>query len=145
MENRRDSWQDSTPRASLPLPHGLRLAVSHLTMKWRLDLVVSCMISLETTAFAPGGAFCGGLSRYGMPSFLANPHRNDCRIQRRGVGSVDMLSDSTVAVEQDAVEAKKKVVVIGAGWAGLAAAHELSKQVLHCICTGLNFMHHVCP
>lgn len=31
-----------------------------------------------------------------------------------------------VAAEGDG---KKKVVVIGAGWAGLAAAYELSKQV----------------
>lgn len=35
-----------------------------------------------------------------------------------------------VGVETEAVDDKrKKVVVIGAGWAGLAAAYELSKQV----------------
>lgn len=32
------------------------------------------------------------------------------------------------------VDSRKKVVVIGAGWAGLAAAYELSKQVRTCSC-----------
>ena len=43
-----------------------------------------------------------------------------------------MQSEPTdgVSVGTEAVEDKrKKVVVIGAGWAGLAAAYELSKQV----------------
>lgn len=43
-------------------------------------------------------------------------------------------SDSVLAGESgvaaDVIVNRKKVIVIGAGWAGLAAAHELSKQVL---------------
>lgn len=39
-------------------------------------------------------------------------------------------------VEATEVHRRKKVVVVGAGWAGLAAAYELSKQVCD---AGLNF------
>lgn len=45
---------------------------------------------------------------------------------RRTVSIVTMQAQHALAQESPN---KKKVVVIGAGWAGLAAAHELSKQV----------------
>lgn len=34
---------------------------------------------------------------------------------------------------------KKKIVVVGSGWAGLGAAHHLSKQVLHLLSVYVNF------
>lgn len=39
------------------------------------------------------------------------------------------VAESGSSSETAAANTRKKVVVIGAGWAGLAAAYELSKQV----------------
>lgn len=43
--------------------------------------------------------------------------------------SSSVVEDMPATMAEGVASGKKKVVVIGAGWAGLAAAYELSKQV----------------
>lgn len=43
--------------------------------------------------------------------------------------SSSMVEEGPATAAEGAAGGKKRVVVIGAGWAGLAAAYELSKQV----------------
>lgn len=54
----------------------------------------------------------------------------DSRATMATIQSESVLAEE-LGVAADSIGNRKKVVVIGAGWAGLAAAHELSKQVLH--------------
>lgn len=54
--------------------------------------------------------------------------RRLCHVIRSSTKKDIAPKETETAVEGQG-EGKKKVVVIGAGWAGLAAAYELSKQV----------------
>ena len=102
-------------------------------MRHVLSLVVCGVLSHESDAFVPGGTRAS--------FFGVQPHQQPYAGGFRRLGSrprtmmqAEVAADTEV--EATEVHRRKKVVVVGAGWAGLAAAYELSKQVCD---AGLNF------
>ena len=53
-----------------------------------------------------------------------------------GLATMQIQAGETKIIDEGSLAkgGRKKVVVIGAGWAGLAAAYELSKQVISIMC-----------
>lgn len=106
-------------------------------MRHSLCLVAWALLPCYSVAFVPGGA-TASLFRHQQSSLSERPrirqrsHADGLLWHARRMRSATMQSEMADAgvAETEAVEDKrKKVVVIGAGWAGLAAAYELSKQV----------------
>lgn len=93
-------------------------------MRHRLNLLLFCCLSRESAGFVPGGR---------AASFLASSSRRHAD-GLRNLRARPTMETSELAGEETTsdVDRRKKVVVIGAGWAGLAAAYELSKQVNTC-------------
>lgn len=95
-------------------------------MRQHIGLLVGCSLFCESAAFLTAGGASGlsGISgRSRAPSWrraddLARPIMMQAEVA--GAETKDVSSKT---------DGRKKVVVIGAGWAGLAAAYELSKQV----------------
>lgn len=116
-----------------PLMPGVAAAKGKITMKLRLVLTLCCLLSHESAGFAPVGtgvtSFSGLRQASTRNSKLSYRHAEGLqRLRARPA----MTMEAEVAGEQETgsgVDSRKKVVVIGAGWAGLAAAYELSKQV----------------
>lgn len=115
-------------------------------MRHSLCIVTWTILSCHSVAFVPGGA-PASLFRHQISSLSESPrvrqpsHADGLLWHARRMRSATMQSEieDGRSVGSEAVEDKrKKVVVIGAGWAGLAAAYELSKQVIS-ICFGSVF------
>lgn len=107
-------------------------------MKHILCLVVWALLPCDSTAFVPGGGTASFFGHKKSSNFerprirQRQSHADGLQHARRTMSSTTMQSEVAegVGVETEAVDDKrKKVVVVGAGWAGLAAAYELSKQV----------------
>lgn len=94
-------------------------------MRQHIGLLACCSLFHESAAFlATGGAAHSAISgRSRTPSW----QRAD-DLPRPIMMQAELAGAETKGASSKA-DGKKKVVVIGAGWAGLAAAYELSKQV----------------
>lgn len=96
-------------------------------MRHGLSLIMCGLLSHESAAFVSGGTRA--------TSFIGvQPPRRQLAEGFPQLGSrplTKMQAEFEAEREADAAEVdkRKKVVVVGAGWAGLAAAYELSKQV----------------
>lgn len=118
------------------------------TMQAYAYILAWSLLPLELTAFVPAGGHSLSLSQQSFVSpQSARTHRpgrpqHESRLLfksdgrsaavRRVAMTMDGIAQSTVQTDSGvtvATDRRKKVVVIGAGWAGLAAAYELSKQV----------------
>lgn len=92
-------------------------------MRHSLVLLVCGLLSLKSAAFVPGGtranAFFGVQTRQHADGLRLGSRTNKMQTELAGEAKAEMPE----------VDRRKKVVVVGAGWAGLAAAYELSKQV----------------
>lgn len=106
-------------------------------MRHSLCLIAWALLPCYSVAFVPGGA-TASLFRHQQSSLSERPrirqrsHADGLLWHARRMRSATMqseMADAGVAETEAAEDKRKKVVVIGAGWAGLAAAYELSKQV----------------
>lgn len=95
-------------------------------MRCGLQILVCGLLSLESVAFVLGGtriSSFSGRQRHGQ-------HADGLRqLEPRPRTKMQAEVAGEAKVEAPEVDRRKKVVVVGAGWAGLAAAYELSKQV----------------
>lgn len=95
-------------------------------MKHGLSLLVCGVLSRESGAFIPVGTRAASF-------FGVQPHQQHAgglrRLGSRPLTTMQAEVAAETEVEATEVDGRKKVVVVGAGWAGLAAAYELSKQV----------------
>ncbi|CAN0124657.1 unnamed protein product, partial [Ectocarpus fasciculatus] len=95
-----------------------------LTMRYGISLLACCcFLFREASAFVPATRVGSSLQHHAAgsrASSSSSSRRTVSKMQAELAAEVDTIN---VAAEGDG---KKKVVVIGAGWAGLAAAYELS-------------------
>lgn len=90
-------------------------------------LACCCFLSRESSAFVPATRVSSSLQHHAAGSRASSSRRTvSSKMQAELAAEVDTMNEAAE------VDGKKKVVVIGAGWAGLAAAYELSKQVSIC-------------
>lgn len=88
-------------------------------------LFVAYLLPRECIAFAPGALLHRRISHFGAKPYAKWPA---CRVTTMATTQSDSVLAGESGVAADVIVNRKKVIVIGAGWAGLAAAHELSKQ-----------------
>ncbi|CAM9213153.1 unnamed protein product [Ectocarpus sp. 8 AP-2014] len=93
-------------------------------MRCRISLLACCcFLSRESAAFVPAARVSSSLQHHAAGSRASSSRRTvSSKMQAELAAEVDTMNEAAE------VDGKKKVVVIGAGWAGLAAAYELSKQ-----------------
>lgn len=103
-------------------------------MRRRLSLTFCCLLSHESAGFTPVGTGASSFSGLRQASTRYNGLYRHAEGLQHLRARPAMTMETEVAGEEETrseVDSRKKVVVIGAGWAGLAAAYELSKQVKH--------------
>lgn len=99
-------------------------------MRCRLVFLLCCFLSRESAGFVPGRGAVSFLGRR-TASIRNSGYDHAHKGLRHMWARPAMTMEAEVAGQETRsdVDSRKKVVVIGAGWAGLAAAYELSKQV----------------